>query len=302
MDPTKLDDLTKQVIIKLHESVFDVESLNQWKADIFSLINSMSEQKLSFSPGEVQESCSLDPADKQRARYLAHKMLDSSLDYMQSLHDQPVRRWASYDVRSALENEPIPKQGQSLASVCDDILQYVIPYSRGNAHPRFWAWAVGEGTFGGTIAEMIASSLNMNVCDTDHSGAFVERAVIKWMHQLFGFPEETTRGLLVTGTSMATIISMAVARQRVLPNVRQNGMANGCQLIVYASTETHTCVVKALELLGFGSKALHLVPVDEHFRINTSELKAAIQNDRDEGFIPFCIVGNAGKYKARTST
>ncbi|CAF1090268.1 unnamed protein product [Adineta ricciae] len=294
MNSTMLDCLIKQVVSKLHEPVVDSESLNQWKTELFTLINSISEFKLSFRSKDTEKSLSLDPDDWRAARYLTHKMLDSSLDYIQYIRNRPIRQWASSDIRTLLEDEPFPEQGQTLASVCDDILEYVIPYARGNAHPRFWAWVVGEGTLSGIIGETIAASLNMNVCDTDHSGAFIEKAVIKWMCQLFNFPKETTRGLLVTGTSMATIISMAVARQRILPNVRQDGMMSGYQLIVYASTETHTCVVKALELLGLGSKALHLISVDESFRINTLELRTAIQNDRSNGLIPFCIVGNAG--------
>jgi glutamate/tyrosine decarboxylase-like PLP-dependent enzyme len=54
------------------------------------------------------------------------------------------------------------------------------------------------------------------------------------------------------------------------------------------------CVGKALELLGFGSKAMHLIAVDENFSINIDELKKTIENDRKNGLIPFCIVGNAG--------
>jgi aromatic-L-amino-acid decarboxylase len=298
MKRTKLEGLTEQafVKIKLHESVHDADSLNQWKTEMFTLINAMVELKLPSSPKGAQEGSSLDPVDWPSARSLAHQMLDSSLDYMQYLRDRPVRQWAPCDVRMALENEPLPEQGQPLSAVCDDVLKYVIPYARGNAHPRFWGWVVGEGTLGGVIGDMVSAALNMNACDTDHSAAFVERAVIKWMRQVFSFPEDSTGGLLVSGTSIATVISMATARQRVLVNVREDGLVNEHQLIAYASTETHGCVVKALELLGLGSKALHLVPVDENFRIKTPELKAAIRNDRQKGLIPFCIVGNAGKY------
>jgi glutamate/tyrosine decarboxylase-like PLP-dependent enzyme len=71
-------------------------------------------------------------------------------------------------------------------------------------------------------------------------------------------------------------------------------MINGPHLIVYASEEVHMCVVKALELLGFGSNALHLISVDENFCIKIDELKKTIKNDRENGLTPFCIVGNAG--------
>ncbi|CAF1690750.1 unnamed protein product, partial [Adineta ricciae] len=102
-------------------------------------------------------------------------------------------------------------------------------------------------------------------------------------------------GLIVSGTSMATLISIATARRKALGNIRQDGHVNGPQLVGYASTETHACLVKAFELLGLGSKALHLIAVDDDFRMKIDELKVAMQEDREKGLVPFCIVGNAGK-------
>lgn len=134
------------------------------------------------------------------------------------------------------------------------------------------------------------------LCYSTHSDAFVERTVIEWKRQIFDFPQDTTGGLLVTGTSMATIISMTAARQRALANVRKDGVVNEPQLVAYASTEVHICIIKALELLGLGSKALHHILVDDNFQIKIDDLKLAIKKDRDKGLVPFCLIGNAGRY------
>ncbi|CAF1532665.1 unnamed protein product, partial [Adineta steineri] len=64
-------------------------------------------------------------------------------------------------------------------------------------------------------------------------------------------------------------------------------------LVAYASTQTHVCIAKALELLGLGTQALRLVPVDDQYRMNIQALKNMIEEDRQQGLIPFCIVGNA---------
>ena len=118
-----LDCLIKQVASKLHEPVFHTESLNQWKTEVFTLINSISEFKLTFPSKDTPKSLSLDLQDWRAARYLAHKMLDSSLDYIQYIRHRPIRQWASSDIRTLLEDEPFPEQGQTLTSVCDDILR-----------------------------------------------------------------------------------------------------------------------------------------------------------------------------------
>jgi glutamate/tyrosine decarboxylase-like PLP-dependent enzyme len=62
----------------------------------------------------------------------------------------------------------------------------------------------------------------------------------------------------------------------------------------YASSEVHSCVQKALELLGLGSRALRKVPVDAAFRIDLPALEAMIAADRAAGLEPRCVIGNAG--------
>ncbi len=276
-------------------NINNIQSINQWRKDLFYLIDQITKLKFSSSLSLKEEESSLDPNDWISARSLAHEMLNSSLDHIEYVRSRPVCQSIPSDIRIKIEEESLPSQGQSLLSVCDETLNYIIPYARGNMHPRFWGWVSGEGTLGGVIADMIVSTLNINDCATNSSSAFVERSIIEWMRQIFNFPKDSTGGLLVSGTSIATIISLAAARCRALSNVREDGLRNSPQLVAYASTEVHMCIKKALELLGLGSKSLHLIPVDDNFRIKIVDLKRAIENDRNNGLVPFCLIGNAGK-------
>ena len=297
MEYTQLDELIKQASIKLHESVHDVESLNRWRTQMFTFINTIAKLKLpSSSPLSTNLNVSLDPVDWPLARCVAHEIIDSSLDFIQHVRDRRVWQPVSVDVRMTLECDPLPEHGQSLADVFRDVITYVLPYPSGNIHPRFLGWADGEGTLGGILADMIATTMNANCDGGSHSAIYIERTVIRWMCQLFNFPKASSGGLIVSGTSMATVISMAAARYRALINVRQDGLVGGPQLIAYASTETHLCIAKALELLGLGSRALRHVPVDENFCLKIDDLKTMIKTDRAKGLIPFCIVGNAGEF------
>jgi aromatic-L-amino-acid/L-tryptophan decarboxylase len=65
-------------------------------------------------------------------------------------------------------------------------------------------------------------------------------------------------------------------------------------LIVYASTETHSSVRKAIELLGLGTDALRLIPVHDDYTIDLAALERALWEDRAGGARPICVVGNAG--------
>jgi glutamate/tyrosine decarboxylase-like PLP-dependent enzyme len=63
---------------------------------------------------------------------------------------------------------------------------------------------------------------------------------------------------------------------------------------MYVSTETHTTVVKAVELLGIGSQFVRSIGCDSNFRMDVEALETAIVEDRDAGFRPFAVVGSAG--------
>jgi aromatic-L-amino-acid/L-tryptophan decarboxylase len=174
------------------------------------------------------------------------------------------------------------------------MLTHVLPYSIGHAHPRFCEWACGEGTLAGLLADMIMSTMNTTSGGGTQSAILIERTVIRWMRELFAFPPSSMGGLVVSGSSMATVISMAAARHQTFSTVREDGLFRQTQLVVYGSTETHICIVRALELLGLGSKAMRWIPVDDDYCIQTDALKEAIREDRQKSLIPFCIIGNAG--------
>jgi aromatic-L-amino-acid decarboxylase len=115
------------------------------------------------------------------------------------------------------------------------------------------------------------------------------------MRQLFGFPA-TASGLFVTGTSMANLIAVLVARDTALGlDVRRSGVAaNSQRLTAYASLAAHGSLRRALDFCGLGSDALRLVPVDAQHRINLAALAHMIDSDRRAGYSPFLMVGSAG--------
>jgi len=77
--------------------------------------------------------------------------------------------------------------------------------------------------------------------------------------------------------------------------VRERGLhSGGPQLTVYASSETHSSVRKAVELLGLGHEALRSIPVAQDYTIDLPALRERISADKAAGYRPICIVGNAG--------
>jgi glutamate/tyrosine decarboxylase-like PLP-dependent enzyme len=180
-----------------------------------------------------------------------------------------------------------------LADVYAEFRASIEPFENGNRHPRFVGWVHGNGTPSGMLAEMLAAALNANAGGREHSAVYVERAVIAWSAEIFGFPPGTS-GILTSGTSLANLIAVVVARRHYLgDDVRAQGLRDA-KLVAYASEAAHRCIPAAFDIAGFGTEALRRIPTDAAHRIDVERLRAAIVADRAAGYRPFMVIGTAG--------
>ncbi len=234
----------------------------------------------------------LDPSDWHGLRRLGHRMIDDMFDHLESVRSRPVWQPIPPDVRSALST-PMPRDPGSAEQAYADFTRLVLPYATGNTHPRFMGWVHGGGNAVGMLAELLAGGLNANLGGRDHAPIEVERQVIRWSAELLGLPAETS-GLLVTGTSIANLIGLLVARTEALgPDARATGLGPA-RLAVYTSEKAHGCIARAMDMAGIGSDALRLVPCDPEHRMQPDALETAIARDHADGCLPFLLVGTAG--------
>ena len=236
----------------------------------------------------------LDPADWEDLRQQAHTMLDDMLDYLRDVRSRPVWQPAPESARQQFHAD-LPRTGDALNRLHQVFMQDVLPYAAGNAHPGFMGWVHGAGTVTGMLAEMLAAGLNANVGGRNQMPVEVERQITRWMAELFGFPADAS-GVFVTGTSMANLLAVWIARVRFLGgDVRRNGVATThLAPVAYASAATHGSLEQAFDLAGFGTRVLRRVPLDANRQIDTEALRVMIVADRARGFHPFMLTGNAG--------
>jgi aromatic-L-amino-acid/L-tryptophan decarboxylase len=117
------------------------------------------------------------------------------------------------------------------------------------------------------------------------------------MRELFGFPASAS-GLFITGTSMANLMAVLIARTAALGyEVRRQGLGER-RLTAYASAAAHGCVRQAMDLAGLGADALRSIATDPAQRMDLAALAAAIAEDRRRGSTPFLLVGTGGTVDA----
>jgi aromatic-L-amino-acid decarboxylase len=234
----------------------------------------------------------LDPSDWPSFRTEAHRLLDACIDHLSEARDHPWSPLTEADRAALMLGQA--KEGVGTEVLVDELTRNVLPFSTGNTHPRFFGWVHGSGLASGLLSEMIAATMNSNCGGRDHGAVYVEREVIEWSRRCFGFPAEAS-GILVSGTSQATVIALAAARLKALGTAsRHHGIQDTQRLAAYAVEGVHNATTKALELLGIGSSALRTLARRPDGSIDLQLLAQAVAEDRAAGKKPFCVVGTAG--------
>ena len=232
----------------------------------------------------------------ERARAFVDRVSDLYEEFLTRLRELPITRGRpATDVREAVAidvpEEPMPDE-ELFAYLRDVVFEHsVYPGS-----PGFMAYVSGSGTVPGAAADLLASAVNMNLGGwmLSPSATEIELQLTRTLASWFGLPPGSG-GLIVSGGAMANFVALKAARDRRAGwDVRRLGVAAGPPLRIYLSEETHVVSARAADMLGLGTDAVRIVPVDDEYRVRLDALRDAIARDRDDGIRPIAIVASAG--------
>ena len=218
---------------------------------------------------------------------LARRVSAEATRHLRDLSSAPIRPATTGEESLALFAGPAPDQGlgpNALAALVD-----VARHSRvGNG--RFFGYVMGSGEPVAALGDFFASVLNQNATAwrSGPATAVIERTVVGWLAEALGCPGFA--GTLTSGGSLANLMGLAMAREAHAA-ANEAGAAGG---VVYASSEVHMSVGKAMALLGLGRGNLRLLPADSDFRLDPAALRRAIAADRAAGRTPIAVVANGG--------
>ncbi|MFN8377726.1 MAG: pyridoxal-dependent decarboxylase [Anaerolineae bacterium] len=228
-------------------------------------------------------------------RRLGHQIIDLLAEQLAGVREAPTRRVLPDEVRDRLLNTPLNDTPTSPDALIQQVKDDILPYPLGNQSPRFFGWVNSTPAPLGVLADLLAAAHDSPAVNSDIAAYFVELAVIRWMRTLFRFPS-TAGGLLTSGGTVANLLGLAAMRHMMSQgNMRRLGMtAEPARMVIYTSTQGHSCIQKSAELLGFGDEHLRRIPVDSQYRMDVAALRQAVERDRSNGLRPVAVAANAG--------
>ena len=245
-----------------------------------------------------QTASQLGDMTTEEFRRYGHELIDWVADYFDRIEDLPVlAQIEPGDLKAQLPASP-PAQGEPMEAIIADIDKLVVPALTHWTHPSFFAYFATSTSAPGIFGELLAAAFDNKAMlwRTSPASTELEEVVLDWLRQMMGL-DKGYQGLIYDTASVSSMHAIAAAREGVEKRIREEGMSGRPDLPllrVYVSEQAHSSIEKAVITLGLGQRGLRKIPTDSEFRMDVRALEAAIDEDKRNGFVPFCIVATVG--------
>lgn len=235
--------------------------------------------------------------DAEQFRKIGYQLVDELCARMKHSHKVLARPKLEDDAfRYTHSAGEIPQRGTDAAEVFTRFTRLLIDQSVSISHPRFFAYIMGAGSEVSALADFLASAINppLTSSSTSPLSTMIEAQTIQWMAQLLGF-KAPCGGLFVSGGSIANLVAVKAAlHSKVGFDSARAGVKNLHQYRIYVSLRTHSSIVAAANICGFGQRGITYVETTADHKLSLADLNLKITEDQANGFIPLMVVGIAG--------
>ena len=231
-------------------------------------------------------------------RRFGHELIDWIADYFESIDRRPVLpAMEPGDLKAQLPSAP-PAHGEPMEQIIADVDRLIAPALTHWSHPSFFAYFATSTSGPGIFGELLSAAFDNKsmLWRTSPASTELEEVVLDWLRQMMGL-DPGMIGIIYDTASVSSMHAIAAAREGVEQRIREEGMSGRPDLPllrVYVSEQAHSSIEKAVITLGLGQRGLRKIPTDSEFRMDADALADAINEDKRNGYLPFCIVATVG--------
>jgi aromatic-L-amino-acid decarboxylase len=231
-------------------------------------------------------------------RRFGHELIDWISDYFERIEDLPVLSQINPGDLKAQLPSSAPQRGEPMAQIIADVDRLIVPALTHWSHPSFFAYFATSTSAPGIFGELLSAAFDNKAMlwRTSPASTELEEVALDWLRQMMGLDAGYT-GIIYDTASVSSMHAIAAAREGVERRIREEGMSGRTDLPllrVYVSEQSHSSIEKGVITLGLGQRGLRKIPTDAEFRMNAQALAEAIEEDKSQGMIPFCVVATVG--------
>lgn len=220
------------------------------------------------------------------------KAADWADEYYATLPDKPVRpNIRPGEVLGKLPETP-PEGPQSIETIFSDFKTLIPDAMTHWQHPRFFAYFPANAAPASILAEQLANTISAQcmLWQTSPAATEMEVRMIDWLRQALGLAPHF-KGLVQDSATSSTFSAVLTMRERALGwKGLEEGLSGSKPLRIYASSQNHSSIDKAVRLSGIGSNNLVKIPTRDDHSMKPDALEGAIETDLANGLQPAGIV------------
>jgi glutamate/tyrosine decarboxylase-like PLP-dependent enzyme len=181
---------------------------------------------------------------------------------------------------------PLPQYATDAVEVIDHLVRDVDGGLHSSAGGRFFGWVIGGVLPAALAADWLTATWDQNAASAAAAPAeaVVEEICGAWLQELLRLPRSASFAF-VTGSQMAHTTALAAARHKLLRargiDVEEDGTASAPPLRLLMSENRHESILRAMRLLGIGTKAAEILPCDDSGGIRLDALSVALSASAD---------------------
>lgn len=200
------------------------------------------------------------------------------------------------EIRSHLASHYDFSRATSLDDVVRDVERMLQTWQVQVTHPRYFGLFNPSVTLASVIADTLVALYNSQLANwrTSPVANEIERHTLGWLTAKFGLPADTS-AIFTSGGTEANLSAIVVALTRAFPEYGQYGLrCLSATPTIYLTHEAHNGYNKLAHMTGLGREALRIVRTDIDLKLDINDLKRRVNEDRQNGFAPFMVIGTAG--------
>lgn len=206
--------------------------------------------------------------------------------------------------------EDVPAGSTDFYSVLGEFKDKIANHSTNFGSPNFMAFPDSGNAISSISGAILMNFLNQNLINSKHcapAASVVEMTVISWLRKLIGYDViEKTKdifdvgGIVVSGGVLANTIAMLLAREKLFPGTKDNGINFDTSKVKVIIPEyiDHYSIRTSLGWLGLGEGNLIRVKAG-NFKIDVEDLVKIIEDHKHE-YKFMAIVAYAGDSRSMT--
>ncbi|UAB82408.1 aminotransferase class V-fold PLP-dependent enzyme [Marixanthomonas sp. SCSIO 43207] len=228
--------------------------------------------------------------NRQKRKKLDKVVLEFANDFVNSISKSKAFHNKSHKKTKQDNLFEIEEKTLKLNEILDIIQQRVVNTGLNPASGGHLGYIPGGGLYSSSLGDYLAAVTNRyaGVFYASPGAVRMEDALINWCGKLIGY-DDGFGGNITSGGSIANLIALSTAKKHHDINSK-----NISKSVIYCSQQAHHSIYKAINTVGLEECVIRQIPLDEEFRISTSNFKDQVEKDAKEGLNPFLLIGNAG--------